>query len=110
MTERFLAETMDGIDLLHLPTSACLPPTLAASDMESADSETLLALFSRLTNFMRPFNFLGLPAISVPCGFSAGGLPIAHQLVGHPFAEATLLHAVDVYQGATEHHRVVPTL
>ena len=77
--------------------------------MESADSETLLALFSRLTQFMRPFNFLGLPAVSVPCGFS-NGLPLAYQLVGHPFAEATLLHAVDVYQRATDHHRVVPTL
>jgi aspartyl-tRNA(Asn)/glutamyl-tRNA(Gln) amidotransferase subunit A len=109
MTAKFLAETMDGIDLLHLPTSPCLPPTLAESDMESADSETLLGLFSRLTQFMRPFNFLGLPAISVPCGFS-NGLPLAYQLVGHPFAEATLLHAVDVYQRATDHHRVVPTL
>ena len=77
--------------------------------MESADSETLLGLFSRLTMFMRPFNFLGLPSISVPCGFSHG-LPIAYQLVGHPFAEATVLRAADAYQRATEYHRVVPTL
>jgi aspartyl-tRNA(Asn)/glutamyl-tRNA(Gln) amidotransferase subunit A len=109
MTATFLAETMHRIDLLHLPTSPCLPPTLAESDMESADSEKLLGLFSRLTQFMRPFNFLGLPAVSVPCGFS-NGLPLAYQLVGHPFAEATLLHAVDVYQRATDHHRVVPAL
>jgi len=110
MTGKFLAATMEGIDLLHLPTSPCLPPTLAESDMERADSETLLGLFGRLTQFMRPFNFLGLPAISVPCGFSSGGLPLAYQLVGHPFAETTLLHAVDVYQRATDHHRVVPVL
>jgi len=109
MTEKFLAGTMNGIDLLHLPASPVLPPTLAESDMESADSETLLGLFSRLTMFMRPFNFLGLPAISVPCGFS-NGLPIACQLVGHPFAEATVLRTADAYQRATDHHRVVPTL
>jgi aspartyl-tRNA(Asn)/glutamyl-tRNA(Gln) amidotransferase subunit A len=109
MTAKFLAETMDGIDLLHLPTSPVLPPTIAESDMERADSETLLGLFSRLTMFMRPFNFLGLPAISVPCGFSKG-LPIAYQLVGHPFAEAMVLHAADAYQRATDYHRVVPTL
>ncbi len=108
MTAKFIAETMEGIDLLHLPASAYLPPTVDESDMESSSSETLLGLFSKLTQFMRPFNFLGLPAISVPCGFSSGGLPLAYQLVGHPFAEATLLHAVDVYQRATEHHRVVP--
>jgi len=109
MTAKFLADTMHGIDLLHLPTSPVMPPTLAESDMERADSETLLGLFSRLTMFMRPFNFLGLPAISVPCGF-ANGLPIAYQLAGHPFAEAELLHAVGAYQRATDYHRVVPKL
>jgi aspartyl-tRNA(Asn)/glutamyl-tRNA(Gln) amidotransferase subunit A len=109
MTAKFIADTMHGIDLLHLPTSPVLPPALAESDMENADSETLLGLFSRLTMFMRPFNFLGLPAISVPCRF-ANGLPIAFQLAGHPFAEATLLNAADAYQRATEYHRVVPVL
>src|ERR1043165_889276 len=109
MTAKFIAETMQGIDLCHMPTAPVLPPTLAESDMERADSETLLGLFSRLTMFMRPFNFLGLPAISVPCGFS-NGLPLAYQLVGHPFAEATLLQAVDAYQRTTAHHRVVPML
>ena len=78
--------------------------------MERSDSETLLTLFSRLTQLTRPFNFLGLPAISVPCGFSWSGLPLAYQLVGHPFAEATLLQAVDAYQRATDFHRVVPKL
>ena len=110
MTAKFIAETMNGIDLLHLPASAYLPPTVDESDMESSSSETLLGLFSKLTQFMRPFNFLGLPAVSVPCGVSAGGLPLAYQLVGHPFAEATLLQAVDAYQRVTEHHRVVPRL
>ena len=110
MTAKFIAETMDGIDLLHLPASAHLPPTVQESDMESSSSEALLGLFSKLTRFMRPFNFLGLPAISVPCGLSSGGLPMAYQLVGHPFAEAILLQAADAYQRATEYHRVVPVL
>jgi aspartyl-tRNA(Asn)/glutamyl-tRNA(Gln) amidotransferase subunit A len=110
MTQNFIAATMAGIDLLHLPASAYLPPTVDESDMESSSSETLLGLFSRLTHFLRPFNFLGLPAISVPCGLSASGLPLSYQLVGHPFAEATLLQAADAYQRATEHHRVVPKL
>jgi aspartyl-tRNA(Asn)/glutamyl-tRNA(Gln) amidotransferase subunit A len=110
MTAKFIAETMQGIDLLHLPASPVLPPTLAESDMENSSSETLLGLFSKLTQFMRPFNFLGLPAISVPCGFSSSGLPLAYQLVGHPFAEATLLQAADVYQRATDYHGAVPAL
>src|SRR2546423_168721 len=110
MTAKFLAGTMDGIDLLHLPTSPCLPPTLSESDMERSDSETLLTLFSRLTQLTRPFNFLGLPAISMPCGFSSSGLPLAYQLVGHPFAEARLLQAADAYQHATDFHRAIPAL
>jgi aspartyl-tRNA(Asn)/glutamyl-tRNA(Gln) amidotransferase subunit A len=110
MTNQFLGETMAGIDLLHLPATPYLPPTVEESDMERTDSETLLGLFSRLTQFMRPFNFFGLPAISAPCGFAAGGLPLAYQLVGHPFAEGTLLRAVNAYQGATDFHRTLPKL
>ena len=110
VTRNFLADTMDGIDLLHLPAAPCLPPTVADSDMESTDSETLLAFFSRMTQFTRPINFLGLPAISVPCGFSSHGSPLAYQLVGHPFEEATLLRAADAFQRATDFHRAMPIL
>src|SRR5262249_9436280 len=45
MTAKFIAETMQGVDLLHLPASAYLPPTVEDSDMESSSSETLLGLF-----------------------------------------------------------------
>ncbi len=63
--------------------------------------------FSRLT---RPFNALGLPALSVPCGFSADGRPLAVQLVGRPFAEATLLRIGHAYEQATEWHRRRPAI
>jgi aspartyl-tRNA(Asn)/glutamyl-tRNA(Gln) amidotransferase subunit A len=53
--------------------------------------------FARLT---RPFNGLGLPALTVPCGFSAAGLPLAFQIVGRPFAEATVLRAGRAYERA----------
>jgi aspartyl-tRNA(Asn)/glutamyl-tRNA(Gln) amidotransferase subunit A len=110
VTRKFLADTMDGIDLLHLPATPCLPPTIADSDMERAGSETLLGFFSGMTQFTRPINFLGLPAINVPCGFSSHGLPLAYQLVGHPFEEATLLRAADAFQSATDFHRAMPIL
>jgi aspartyl-tRNA(Asn)/glutamyl-tRNA(Gln) amidotransferase subunit A len=110
MTAQFIAETMAGIDLLHVPATPLLTPTIVESDMETTDSEALLTLFSRLTHFMRPFNFFGLPAVSVPCGFSSAGLPLAYQLVGHPFSEGVMLRAVDVYQRATDFHRAAPQL
>jgi len=56
----------------------------------------------------RGINYLGLPAISVPCGFDARGLPVAFQLVGRPFAEARLLRAADAYQRVTDWHKRMP--
>ena len=53
-------------------------------------------------------NLTGLPAISVPCGFSADRLPIGFQLTGRMFDEATLLRAADVYQHDTAFHTEAP--
>ena len=50
------------------------------------------------------FNDTGLPAISVPCGFSSTGLPIGLQIVGAPFAETTVLALAHAYEQATGWH------
>ncbi len=55
-------------------------------------------------------NLTGLPAISVPCGFSADRLPIGFQLTGRMFDEATLLRAADSYQRDTAFHTEAPLL
>jgi aspartyl-tRNA(Asn)/glutamyl-tRNA(Gln) amidotransferase subunit A len=47
-------------------------------------------------------NLVGLPGISVPCGFSSDGLPIGFQLMGRMFDEATLLRVADAYESATD--------
>ncbi len=52
--------------------------------------------------YTRPFNLLGFPAISVPCGFTADGLPIGLQVVGRPFAEATVLRVARAYEAAAD--------
>jgi aspartyl-tRNA(Asn)/glutamyl-tRNA(Gln) amidotransferase subunit A len=53
-------------------------------------------------------NLTGLPAISVPCGYSANRLPIGFQLTGRLFDEATLLRAADAYQRDTSFHTASP--
>ena len=58
----------------------------------------------------RPFNYLGLPAISVPAGFTANGLPCGMQLVGRPFAESLLLRAARAYERETDWTSRAPTL
>ena len=63
--------------------------------------------FARLT---RSFNGLGLPALSVPCGFSGAGLPLGFQVVGRPFDEATVLRVGRAYEQSADWHRRRPPL
>ena len=58
----------------------------------------------------RPFNYLGLPAVSVNCGFDPNGLPIGLQIAGRPFAEARVLRVADAYQRDTEFHTRRPPM
>jgi aspartyl-tRNA(Asn)/glutamyl-tRNA(Gln) amidotransferase subunit A len=57
--------------------------------------------FDDALRYTMPFDVLGLPAISIPCGFSNDGFPIGLQLVGHAFGEPTVLRAAYLYQQAT---------
>ena len=51
-----------------------------------------------------PSNATGLPAITVPCGFTAAGLPIGFQLIGRPFKEALLLQTAYAYEAVSPAH------
>lgn len=110
LLQKFLAETMAEVDLLHTPVIPFPLPTIRETDVEAEGGEAVLRVVRGMTTYTRPFNFLGVPAISVPCGFDPAGLPVAFQLVGHPFDEALCLRAAGAYQAATEFHRVAPRL
>ena len=75
----------------------------------AGDETAVIALWEKC-RLTRPWNGLGLPALSVPCGFSAAGLPIGLQLVGRPFDEATVLRAADAFQRLTDFHARRPVL
>ncbi|MEX2240969.1 MAG: amidase [Burkholderiales bacterium] len=64
--------------------------------------------FDRQRHFMSPFSLAGLPAISVPCGFSRQGLPIGMQLAGDRLQEKRLFRIADAYQSATDWHERTP--
>ena len=70
----------------------------------------LCSPIQRLTRFTRPVNYLGLPALAIPSGFSRSGLPIAMQLIGRSFDEATLLTVGAAFQRATDFHARVPKI
>jgi aspartyl-tRNA(Asn)/glutamyl-tRNA(Gln) amidotransferase subunit A len=104
---RFATEVFADVDVLATPTIRTNLPTLAETDIDNgpAGTETRFMAVSANT---RPFNYLGLPAISVPCGFDPNGLPIGLQLAARPFGEARLLRAADAYQRDTDWHRRRP--
>ena len=97
-----------GVDAVIAPVAPVAAPTIAASDVgNSPDAE---AVIQRLTRFTRPINYLGLPSLAIPAGFTAGGLPVGVQLVGRPFDEAMLLRIGAGLQRATDFHERVPVL
>ena len=109
-TREFLDGTMGDIDMLHLPVMPFPVPTIADTDVEGDGGEAVAAMVGRVTTLTRPFNFLGVPALSVPAGFCAKGLPIGLQFIGHPFDEGLLLRIAHAFQSVTEFHRSVPEL
>jgi aspartyl-tRNA(Asn)/glutamyl-tRNA(Gln) amidotransferase subunit A len=84
------------VDVVVAPTT----PNLAFKHGEKEDP---LSMYLN-DIFAVPANMAGLPALSVPCGFSAGGLPIGLQLIGRPFDEGRLLSVAHAYQQATPWH------
>ena len=95
-----------GVDALLAPAAPVPAPTIAESDVGNGpDAE---AVIQRLTRFTRPINYLGLPSLSIPAGFTRGGLPVGMQLVGRSFDEAMLLRIGAAFQRATDFHARAP--
>jgi aspartyl-tRNA(Asn)/glutamyl-tRNA(Gln) amidotransferase subunit A len=105
--DAFLSDVFSRCDVLHLPTTPISAPRIADQADVSAANQAAL---SGMADFTRPFNFLGLPCLSVPCGFDVDGLPVAFQLVGRPFAESTVLRVGAHYQRATDWTAQGPSL
>ena len=95
-----------GVDAVIAPVAPMAAPTIAESDVgNSPDAE---AVIQRLTRFTRPINYLGLPSLAIPSGFTRSGLPVGMQLIGRSFDEATLLHIGGAFQRATDFHEKLP--
>ncbi|MGY3404493.1 Asp-tRNA(Asn)/Glu-tRNA(Gln) amidotransferase A subunit family amidase [Bradyrhizobium sp. GM5.1] len=97
-----------GVDAMIAPASPVPAPTIEESDVGGGPNAP--ALLQRLTLFTRPVNYLGLPSLTVPSGFTKSGLPIGMQLIGRSFDEATLLTIGAAFQRATDYHERLPKL
>jgi aspartyl-tRNA(Asn)/glutamyl-tRNA(Gln) amidotransferase subunit A len=88
------------------PVAPMPAATIAESDV--GNSLNAEAVIQRITRFTRPINYLGLPALSIPSGFTKSGLPVGLQLIGRSFDEAMLLRIGAAFQRATDYHQRVP--
>ena len=86
-------------DMLIAPSVPMAVPTIAETDMSA--NQGFLDMIARFGSCTRPFNFLGLPALGVPCGFTGNGLPTGFQIVGRSFDEATLFRAGRAFERET---------
>jgi aspartyl-tRNA(Asn)/glutamyl-tRNA(Gln) amidotransferase subunit A len=95
-----------GTDAVLVPVAPVPAPTIAESDV--GNSPNAEAVIQRLTRFTRPVNYLGLPSLSIPTGFTRSGLPVGMQLIGRSFDEAMLLRIGAAFQRATDYHQRKP--
>jgi aspartyl-tRNA(Asn)/glutamyl-tRNA(Gln) amidotransferase subunit A len=98
---RDFADAFRRCDVILGPTS----PTVAFRVGEKAADPVTMYLNDIYTTAA---NLAGLPALSIPCGFGAEGLPVGLQLAGDYFAEARLLNVAHQYQRATDWHVRIP--
>jgi len=101
-TKRRLELLFDEYDVLLLPTTPITAPLL--------DGENAVERARQLTRFTAPFNLAGVPALSVPCGFTKEGLPIGLQIISRAWNEAGVLRAGYAFQQATEWHTKKPEI
>lgn len=95
--ERFL-EVFKKVDAILTPQLPITAPKIGQASISWGKKEEPVP--TALTRFTRVYNFLGAPALSVPCGFSPAGLPIGLQVVGPPFAEEMVLRIGHAYEAS----------
>lgn len=105
MTRRTIDDKFTDFDLVIVPTQRILPPTIDELIKKSQDTKPASP---SVTSNCSPFNIFGLPAISIPCGFSKSGLPIGLMIAGPRFSEGKILALAAAYEKATEWHKKQP--
>jgi aspartyl-tRNA(Asn)/glutamyl-tRNA(Gln) amidotransferase subunit A len=98
---RAMAAVMTNFDALLTPTMPIPAPRIGQNLWTYADG-TSEPVQEAMIRYTAPFSVSGQPALSVPCGFTASGLPIGLQIVGRPFEEATVLRIGAAFEAAAE--------
>jgi aspartyl-tRNA(Asn)/glutamyl-tRNA(Gln) amidotransferase subunit A len=106
---RAVANTLfRDIDVFVTPTITVPVPTIAETSGKRGPAYN--AMVAALTHNTKVVNYLGLPSISVPCGFTDNGLPTGMQLIGRPLQEADVLRVAHHFQRHTDWHSRAPDI
>lgn len=103
-----MLQALKNVDVLVTPTSPIVAPKLGDDQVEIDDHQ--VPMRPALRRLTLPFNLSGLPACTIPCGFSPDGLPIGLQIIGKPFDEAMVLQVAHAYERHTTWHQRRPTV
>ena len=93
-----ILDALGKLDLLLAPTSPHPAPPITSHTAPVASKEEAGRRFFGRRSYTTPASLAGVPAISLPCGFTAAGLPIGLQLIGRPLAESTVLGAARAWE------------
>lgn len=96
-------------DVLLCPSAPAPAARIDRAQVATWTTEDLIRFWQRGSH-TSPFSLAAVPALSVPCGYTASGLPIGMQLVGRPFGEATMLLAAHAYEASSDAHSRRPPL
>lgn len=99
---------MQQVDFLVVPTTAMLPWEFGIKTVAVGDTEAGVSSGAALARNTFPANYTGVPAITVPCGFSGGELPIGLQIMGRPWEESLVLRVAHQYEQAAPRSESVP--
>jgi Asp-tRNA(Asn)/Glu-tRNA(Gln) amidotransferase A subunit family amidase len=104
---RHIRSVFKSVDVLVTPTVPIPPPTICELKEHPENLRPREILLLRNT---RPVNVWGLPAISIPCGFTHAGLPIGLQIIGPHWREGAVLSLAHAYEQATAWHKRRPRI
>lgn len=105
IVQRGMSHAFETVDVLLTPATPTSAPRFGEMTVDLGDEVVpWLEVAARCTF---PFNVTGMPALVLPAGLDAGGLPVGIQLAARPFDDATCLRVGHAFQTATDHHRLV---
>ncbi|MCH8109651.1 MAG: aspartyl/glutamyl-tRNA amidotransferase subunit A [Chloroflexi bacterium] len=109
LIRRELEDALSRFDVIIMPTGPVTAPTIAASTGSPGGYYQGRSDLGR-RRYTSPAALAGLPALSVPCGFSRSGLPIGMQIIGKPFDEGLLFRVGQAYENAANWHTMHPDI